>query len=58
MGLQEIEKAIEALSPEHRERLSEWFDQRYAQPIDGQLKADLDAGQLDGRIERALSDRK
>ena len=38
------------------EELLEWLDQHYPQPIDAQLKADLEAGRFDDRIVRALAD--
>jgi hypothetical protein len=60
MGLntiQEIERAIDALTPQQME-LYIWFDQRYPQLIDAQLKCDLDAGRIDDRINRALADHK
>ena len=56
--VQEIERAIDALTPQQMEELYVWLDQRYAQPIDAQLKADLDAGRMDNRINRALADHK
>jgi hypothetical protein len=52
----EIERAIDALTPQQMEELLAWLDQRYPQPIDAQLKADLDAGRIDDRINRALAD--
>jgi hypothetical protein len=61
MGLntvREIECAIEALTPQELEELYSWLDQHYPQPIDAQLKADLDAGRIDDRIHRALADHK
>jgi hypothetical protein len=54
----EIERAIDALTPQQMEELYEWLDQRHPQLIDAQLKADLDAGRLDNRINRALADHK
>ena len=59
MGLntvQEIERAIDALTQEELGELYSWLDQRHPQPIDAQLKADLDAGRVDDRINRALAD--
>jgi hypothetical protein len=56
--LQEIERAIDALAPQQIEELYVWLDQRHPQPIDAQLKADLDAGRIDDRINRALADHK
>ncbi len=40
------------------EELYVWLDQRHPQPTDAQLKADLDAGRIDDRINRALADHK
>ena len=54
--VQEIEHAIDALTPRQMEELYAWLDQRHPQPIDAQLKADLDAGRVDDRINRALAD--
>ena len=45
--LQEIERAIDTLTPQQKEELYEWLDQRHPQPIDAQLKVDLDAGRID-----------
>lgn len=56
--LLEIERAIDALTPEQIEELYLWLDQRYSQHIDAQLKADLEAGRIDERINRALADHK
>ena len=56
--VQEIERAIDALTPQQMEELYVWLDQRHPQPIDAQLKADLDAGRIDDRINRALADHK
>ena len=56
--VQEIERAIDALTPQQIEELYVWLDQRHPQPIDAQLKADLDAGRIDDRINRALADHK
>ncbi len=56
--VQEIERAIDALTPQQIEELYVWLDQRHPQPIDAQLKADLDAGRIDHRINRALADHK
>lgn len=56
--VQEIERAIDALTPQQREELYQWLDQHYAQSIDEHLKVDLDAGRIDNRINRALADHK
>ena len=57
-AVQEIERAIAALSPDELEELYAWLDRHCPQPIDAQLKADLDAGCIDDRIKRALADHK
>ena len=56
--VQEIERAIRALAPSELEELYAWLDEHCPQPIDAQLKADLEAGRIDGRINRALADHK
>jgi hypothetical protein len=56
--VQDIERAIGALSPSELEELYSWLDQNCPQPIDALLKADLDAGLIDSRINRALADHK
>jgi hypothetical protein len=56
--VQEIERAIDALTPQQMEELYAWLEQRHPQPIDAQLKADLDAGRIDDRINRALADHR
>ena len=55
-SIEEIERAIGGLTPRELEELYAWLDQHYPQPIDAQLKADLDAGRIDDRINRALAD--
>ena len=56
--VQEIEHAIDALTPQELGELYSWLDQRDLQPIDSQVKADLVAGRLDKAIHRALDDEK
>jgi hypothetical protein len=56
--LDDIEPAIDHLSPQEIEELYVWLDHRHPQPIDARLKADLDAGRIDDRINRALADHK
>jgi hypothetical protein len=57
-SIQEIERAIAALSPLELQELYAWMDRHCPQPIDEQLQADLQAGRLDARITRALADHK
>ena len=56
--VQEIERAIGALSPRELEELYAWLDLHCPQPIDAQLHSDLDAGRIDHRISRAVADHK
>lgn len=56
--IQEIERAIQALSPKEVEELYAWLDQHYPQPVDARLQSDLAAGRLDAAIDRALEDEK
>jgi hypothetical protein len=55
---QEIERAIDSLPPEQLEELSLWFEERYSQTVDERLKADIEAGRFDERIDRAIVDHK
>jgi hypothetical protein len=55
-GLQEIEFAIGKLYPQELEDLQTWMEERYTQPIDTQLRADLKAGRMDSRIRQALAE--
>jgi hypothetical protein len=57
-AVQEIERAIDALTPDQREELYVWLDEHYLQSGDMQLKAAIDAGRFDDRITRALADHK
>jgi hypothetical protein len=57
-AVQEIERAIDALTPQQMDELYVWLDQRHPQPIDAQLRTDLDAGRIDERMNRALADHK
>ena len=56
--VQEIERAIRTLTPSELEDLYAWLDQHCLQPIDAQLDADLEAGGIDDRIDRAPADHK
>jgi hypothetical protein len=56
--VQEIERAIGALTPQELEELYSWLDQNCPQPIDTRLQSDLTAGRLDKAIHRALEDEK
>jgi uncharacterized protein (DUF305 family) len=56
--VKEIERAIQGLTRQEIEELHAWLEEHYPQPIDVQLKADLQAGRLDAAINRALDDEK
>ena len=56
--VQEIERAIQALTPRELEELYSWLDQHCPQPIDVRIQSDLAAGRLDKAINRALDDEK
>ena len=61
MGLntvQEIERAIGALTPQELEELYSWLDQNCPQPIDTRVQSDLATGRLDNAIHRGLDDEK
>jgi len=53
--VQEIERAIGKLSPQEVEELHAWMEEQFPQPIDAQLKADLDVGRMDADIRSALA---
>lgn len=57
--VQEIERAIGALTQQELEELKVWLDE-YAgpQPIDTRMQKDLAAGRLDEAVESALEDEK
>lgn len=54
--VQEIERAIAALTPTQQEEIYIWLDEQYAQSGDVQLKAAIDTGRFDDRISRAVAD--
>ena len=56
--VEDIERAIEGLTPPQLAELYAWLDQYDRQPIDARLQADLAAGRLDSAISRALDDEK
>jgi hypothetical protein len=56
--IQEIERAIDALTTEELDELYSWLDQRHPRPIDARVQSDLAAGCLDKAIRRALDDEK
>jgi hypothetical protein len=56
--VQEIERAIQTLTPGELEELYAWLDQHCPQAIDIRSQSDLAAGRLDNAINRALDDEK
>ena len=54
MTLQEIERAVEALSPEDLKAFCEWFAAFEAKLWDRQFELDVVAGRLDALADRAL----
>ncbi len=59
MGLntvQEIERAIDALTPQQLEELYRWLDRNHPEPFDARISSDLETGRLDKAICRALDD--
>jgi hypothetical protein len=56
--IQEIERAIGALTPRELEELYLWLDQHCPHPFDTRVQSDLASGRLDEAIDRALDDEK
>lgn len=56
--IQEIERAIETLSPKELQELYVWLDEHHPQPLDTRVSSDLALGRLDSAILRALDDEK
>ena len=56
-SLKDIETAIGNLAPQEYDELLNWLSEYTPpQPIDLQLKTDLEAGRMDERIRRAKAD--
>ena len=56
--VQEIERAIDELTPQQLAELYSWLEQHHPHPIDARIESDLAAGRLDKAIRRALDDEK
>lgn len=54
--VQDIKRAIHALTPQGLEELYSWLDQRHPCCLDACLESDLAAGRPDKAIRRALDD--
>jgi len=57
-NIQEIERAIGALTPREIEELYAWLEQHCPPPIDTRIQSDLATGRLGSAIQRALDDEK
>ena len=55
-AVQEIETAIDALTPQQLQELYAWLDQHHPHLTDARLPGDLAEGRLDTAIQRALND--
>jgi hypothetical protein len=56
--VEELEAAVQRLSPEDRAAFRAWFAEFDAQEWDRQLEADAAAGRLDWLVAEALVDRQ
>jgi hypothetical protein len=56
--LEQIEKAVAALSPEERALFRDWFEAFEAQAWDEQIERDAKSGRLDDLAQRALADHR
>lgn len=56
--IEEIERAISALTAQERQELYARLDESYVQPVDERIESDLAAGRLDSAISRALDDER
>jgi hypothetical protein len=57
--VEEIERAIGALTQEELEELRLWLDEYVGpNPLDRRIEADLAAGRLDDAVQSALDDEK
>jgi hypothetical protein len=56
MSVEELQSAVERLSPEEMARFSEWFEDFVADQWDRQIEADIRAGRLDAAGKEADED--
>lgn len=54
--VEEIEQAIEKLSPQDHKRLMDWLDEHYWAKWDQQIEEDSAAGRLDHVLEQVKAD--
>ena len=57
-SVEELEAAVQQLSPEERAVFRAWFAEFDAAEWDRQLEADVSAGKLDWLVAEALDDRQ
>jgi hypothetical protein len=53
--LEDIEKAVEQLSPDEMARFRVWFEEFQADLFDARIEADMKAGKLDKHFDVALA---
>lgn len=58
LTVQEIERAIDVLTPERLDELYLWLDHNQPHPIDARIQSDLDMGRSAKAIHRLLDDEK
>ena len=58
MSVEELEAAVQQLSPAERAAFRAWFAKFDAEEWDRQLEADIAAGRLDWLAKEALADRQ
>jgi hypothetical protein len=58
MTTEDIEKAVEQLSPRELARFRAWFEKFDARQFDGAIERDVHAGKLDGLAEEALAEHR
>jgi hypothetical protein len=56
--IEDIEKAVEGLSPEELARFRAWFEEFDAQLFDEKIERDAKAGKLDRLLEEARANHK
>ncbi|CAN5316738.1 hypothetical protein BH10PSE7_BH10PSE7_21730 [soil metagenome] len=56
--LEQIEKAVTALSPEELRTFARWFEEFHADLWDRQIERDVESGRLDAFAEKALAEHR
>ena len=57
MGIEEIQVAIQSLSPDQYARLRQWLSEQDWEQWDRQIEADAEAGKLDFLIKEAIAEK-